>query len=98
MRETWKAFLISISLSIVLALIAWGLGESGFPTAARVLLWPSAVLQALVVGPNIGTESQPLYEATPIHVVAFYAGLGAQVPIYWVAIYAVLRAKIGRST
>ena len=97
-KRIWKAFLISVVLSAGLAVVAWGLGQAGLSAVARLLVWPAVVLQSLVSAPNIGTESQPLYEGTQLHLVAFSAGLAAQVPIYWVAIYAVLRAKHDRST
>lgn len=85
-------------LSAGLAVLAWGVGEIGFPAAARLLVWPGALLQLFVSAPNVGMGAQPLYEATPVHVLAFVVGLVVQVPIYWAAIYVVLRAKGGRST
>src|SRR3954469_16386988 len=63
----------------LLAEAAFGLG---YFRTARVILWQSAFLQALVPTPNLGTVELPVYEGTPLHLLAWYVGAFAGIPIY----------------
>lgn len=91
MKRAWNALLLSLAVTVFLTLSAWMLGELGWASIARALVWPASLIQSFVPLLNIGTESQPFYEATPVHVFAFLVGLAAQIPIYWLAFYGALR-------
>jgi hypothetical protein len=50
------------------------------------ILWQVTLMQYLVgPGPILGyRHGQPLYEGTPVHMVAAYIGLGIGLIVYWV--------------
>lgn len=98
MKSAWTALTLSISVSAVLTGTAWAFGGLGWDSLARALVWPASLLQGAVPPLNIGTEGQPFYEATPVHVFAFFAGLVAQIPVYWLVFYVVLRTSRRKST
>lgn len=57
------------------------------------ILWQVNVMQKLVgPGPILGYASngEPLYEGTPVHMLAAYVGLGLGVLIYFLVIYFIL--------
>ncbi len=91
MRHLWKSLIGSLLLSTVLTVSAYGVGSVGLDKTARLLVWPGMMLQELVPGVNIGTDSHPVYEATPIHIIAFFLGVVAQIPIYWIVLYGTIR-------
>lgn len=86
---------LSLKLAIILgSIVAMGLfGASEFLFAAgagqlaRTLEWQAALLQGFVPTPNLGTVAQPLYEGTPLHLVAWYAGVLLGIPLYTLVMY-----------
>jgi hypothetical protein len=87
------SLIVGAVLSIALALSAEVAFEAGVSRVARVLLWQSALLQTLVPTPNLGTAALPVYEGTPLHLLAWYVGAILGFPIYSAITYAVLFAR-----
>jgi hypothetical protein len=88
----------NLLLALVAAIaVTFGLLGGAYVTSesheaiARALYWQGYWLQSLVPAPNIGTAEHPLYEATPVHVVAFFAGIPLGILVYYLIALAVLR-------
>ena len=81
----------SLLLSAGLMVSAYGVGSIGWHETARWRVWPGMILQELVPGVNVGTDEHPVYEATPLHIGAFFLGVVAQIPIYWIVLYGAIR-------
>jgi hypothetical protein len=97
-KRIWFALLLSVSVSVAFTLMASIAAAAGYEVVTYVLVWPGYLLESFVPGVNIGTESHPLYEATPVHLVAFIAGLLLQIPIYCLPIYVYLILKYPKNT
>jgi len=65
----------------------------------RTVLWPYGLLMSLAGrGPNIGSPEQPLYEGTPVHLLAAVVGLMLSWLFYSVAIGALWWRRRSTST
>jgi hypothetical protein len=63
------------------------------PATGRSLIWPVVLLSSWAGrGPNIGTSEQPVYEGTPVHLVAAAVGLA----LCWVFYVLLARAVLWR--
>jgi hypothetical protein len=62
----------------------------GFPLLSRGLLWQNSLLQALVPLANIGTTDHPIYEGSPLNLLAFVASIPLGIIVYGVVAYIVL--------
>ena len=89
--------------------LAWGCGIAlalfaasevalslGHVSVARLLVWPSSLVQALVPTPNLGTSAHPIYEGTPLHLLAWYVGVALTFPLYVAVAYVITLLKRGR--
>jgi hypothetical protein len=79
-------------LSVLLGIIVTGcmfrfLGSG----SARILLFPATLLLAAGLGPNIGSPEHPIYEFTPVHLIAIMTGLGISALMYSGLIYLYLK-------
>jgi hypothetical protein len=64
---------------------------------ANILLWPATLLVCLIPKYNVGTAEEPFYEATPLHLLFWVAGMALCVPIYaLLADVLIRRLKKGR--
>lgn len=61
--------------------------------ASKIAYWQGWLLQSLVPAVNIGTLEHPFFEATPLHFLAFFAGLPVGVIIYTAIAYVLLRFR-----
>jgi hypothetical protein len=63
---------------------------------SRALLWQVDLMHYLVgPGPILGYKNgQPLYEGTPVHMVAAFVGLGLGVVVYWIIGYFLIKKGI----
>ena len=86
------SFLCGVVITAVLTWIAYSIGND---KVTLVLLW-YAVIPVYLVGPGplLGYDEQgnPMHEATPVHLLAWFAGLLLGIPIYSVVSYFALRA------
>ena len=100
---TTKLLLRAIAIGVGITLALFGLSylaaTTGHSQLSAVFYWQGWGLQVLVPAPNIGTSEQPLYEATPLHLVAFFAGLPLGVVIYSVVVgcYMLKKENKGKS-
>ena len=69
--------------------------HAGAVSLSGILLWPNTVLQnlvPLVYGlPNIGTPDHPLYEGTPVNILAFFISFPLAILVYSIVAYIFLR-------
>jgi hypothetical protein len=69
--------------------------HAGAESIGEILLWPNTLLQNLVpivYGlPNIGTPDHPLYEGTPVNILAFFISFPLAIPVYSIVAYVFLR-------
>jgi hypothetical protein len=79
-------------------LVTAGTGAASFLFSSRgadsigeLVFWPNTVLQALTPAPNIGTPDHPLYEGTPLNLLAFLASFPFTVILYGFVAYVFLR-------
>ena len=85
------SFAIGASVALVLFVaseVAFGLGAGRI---ARALEWQASFIQGLVPSPNLGTPDPPIYEGTPLHMVAWYVGAFLGIPLYTLIAYVALR-------
>jgi hypothetical protein len=75
------------ALGLALAYVAYSSDE---PDLACIFYWQGWLLQEITPSPNLGTPSHPVYEGTPLHVVAFFAGIPVGIVLYALAAFAVL--------
>jgi hypothetical protein len=94
MNSKFKLTAQSAELGFILTVTLFGLSNAaavfGFQSLSHILYWQGWGLQALVPSLNIGTSEKPIYEGTPLHVAAFFAGLPVGIVIYTVAVFIVL--------
>jgi H+/gluconate symporter-like permease len=69
--------------------------HAGAESLSEILLWPNTVLQNLVPVvyglPNIGTPDHPLYEGTPVNILAFFISFPLAILVYSIVAYIFLR-------
>ena len=93
MRLAVKAGLIGVAATAILLAGAFVADASGFPTAARSLFWQNDLLQSLVPLGNIGTPQHPVYEGSPLNLLAFLASIPLGFAIYGSLAYVVLKRR-----
>jgi len=91
-----KLVIVSLFCGIVITVVlTWVAFSIENKNVSRVLLWHAAI-PVYLVGPGslLGHDAQgnPIYEGTPVHMLAGFIGLLLGVPIYSVGSYLVLRA------
>jgi hypothetical protein len=96
MKQTIFVALYSVIIGV--AITAFGF-VAAFVTAGsnlkHIFYWQGYLLQNLIPAPNIGTAQNPVYEATPLHVVAFFLGIPVGVVVYSLLSFAIL-SIVGR--
>ena len=69
--------------------------HAGSESLSGILLWPNTVLQNLVPVAyglsNIGTPNHPLYEGTPVNILAFFISFPLAILVYSIVAYIFLR-------
>lgn len=92
-----KKFILSIVIGIIATLIllaaAFGFDELGYPDVSRAIFWQNSVLQSLVPLHNIGTAEKPIYEGTPLNILAFYVSIPFGFLIYSILAYVLINRK-----
>ena len=84
---------IGALLTAVTATAAYFASRSGSDRLSEIIYWPNTALQALMPAPNIGTPGHPLYEGTPLNILAFFASFPAATLIYALIAYLFLRHR-----
>ena len=82
---------IGILVTAGTAAASFLLSSRGADSIGEVVFWPNTVLQALTPAPNIGTSDHPLYEGTPLNLLAFLASFPLAVILYGFVAYVFLR-------
>ena len=81
--------------AIITVALIWASASIGNDRVSRVLLWQAAIPAYLVGrGPLLGHDEQgePIYEGSPVGVLAGFVGLLMGVPVYSAASYLALLA------
>lgn len=91
-----KLFILSIVCGVIITVaLIWASASIGNDRVSQVLLWHAAIPVYLVgQGPLLGYDAQgkPVYEGSPVGMLAGFVGLFLGVPIYSVVSYFVMRA------
>ena len=97
MLRGWITVLIALAIGVfataATAAASYFASSSGAQTLSEVLFWPNTALQALVPAPNIGTLDHPIYEGTPLNILAFFASFPFATLVYAGLAYLVLRRR-----
>ena len=91
MGTKWRAALIGAGTTLLLFASAFALDAAGFERTARFMFWQNEMLQGLIPPLNIGTAQHPVYEGSPLNILAFFASVPLGFVIYSVAAYWALR-------
>lgn len=91
MRNFITASCGGIALTLLSLATASAASRSGHDTISQILLWQNTVLQAMIPPFNIGTVDNPMYEGTPLNILAFFASVPLAFTVYSVLTYLVLR-------
>lgn len=91
MRNVIKASIFGIAFTLLLLACAFAADSAGHPGLARAIFWQNGLLQSAVPLNNIGTAQEPVYEGTPLNIMAFFASIPLGFIIYGVAAYVALR-------
>ena len=92
-----QAVMLGLALAIALFVFSGVALYFGFGKWARIIEWQASLFQSLVPAHNIGTVDQPVYEGTPVQLVAWYVGVILSAPLYIVVVYAALLLKRNRA-
>ena len=84
---------IGVLLTAITATAAYFASRSGSDRLSEIIFWPNTALQALMPAPNIGTPEHPIYEGTPLNILAFFASFPAATLIYALIAYLFLRRR-----
>jgi hypothetical protein len=93
MRRRWITVLIALAVGVFVTAASYFASNSGAQTVSEVLFWPNFALQALLPAPNIGTPDHPIYEGTPLNILAFFASFPFATLVYAGLAYLVLRRR-----
>ena len=89
-KRIFLAFAIGVLVTAILFALSFAADSFGFTTLANGLLWQNTLLQGLAPLGNIGTPEHPVYEGTPLNLLAFLASIRLGIVIYSVMSYAAL--------
>lgn len=92
------ALVIGTLATAVLAVLAFAADRAGLDALATGLFWQNSLLQGLVPLGNMGTPEHPVYEGTPLNILAFFASFPLGILIYGGAAYALLNLRRNRLT
>jgi len=84
-KQILVSFILAILISSIQFLIAIQFSTS--------ILWQVKLMHYLVgPGPILGYRNgQPIYEGTPVHMVAGFVGLGLGAIVYWITGYFIMK-------
>jgi ABC-type phosphate transport system permease subunit len=95
-RRILLALIIGVSLTFLLAWIAFQAEEAGFDYLSNVLFWQNALLQSRVPPPNIGTVDHPFYEGMPLVILAFLLSFPIGFIVYGVGAFVIISRIVER--
>jgi hypothetical protein len=93
MRNVVKASVCGVVITLMLLAGAFAADAFAHQDLARALFWQNSLLQQLAPPNNIGTLQKPIYEGTPLNLLAFLASIPFGFIIYGVIAYAALRVQ-----
>ena len=93
MRDLAIAAAFGILFTLLLLGSAIAANAVGHDDVARMLFWPNGLLQSLVGLNNIGTPEQPVYEGTPLNLLAFLASIPFGIVAHGSIAYIALRLR-----
>ncbi len=95
MRTVLLAAAFGVVITMLLLALAYGLDALGYPNISSAIFWQNALLQSFCPTMNIGTSDHPVYEGTPLNLLAFIASIPLGFLIYGVAAYVILHSRRG---
>jgi len=94
MRRRWVRILLAIAIGVLVTAVTAAAASAFRSDSARELVfWPNTLLQSLVLAPNIGTADHPIYEGTPLNLLAFIASFPFAIVVYSAIAYVFLRYR-----
>jgi hypothetical protein len=91
MRTVVKTSIFGIALTLLLLACTFAADSAGHPSLAQGMFWQNGLLQSAVPLNSIGAMQEPVYEGTPLNIMAFFASIPLGFIIYGVAAYVALR-------
>jgi hypothetical protein len=88
-----SAFGIGVLFTALTAALSYFASQAGADLLSEILFWPNTLMQSLVPLHNIGTTAHPLYEGTPLNIVAFLVSFPLAVLVYGITAYIFLRRR-----
>lgn len=89
-----KRILISIAVGVLatatLIVLSFTAHSFGLTSLGDALFWQNTLLQSLAPLHNIGTSTHPVYEGTPLNLLAFLASIPLGILIYSLVAYAAI--------
>jgi hypothetical protein len=96
MRRITLAVAIGALTTLLLMGLAFALSLYGYDALSRVLFWQNYMLQSLVPAVNVGTSLHPIYEGSPLNLIALAASIPLGIAIYGVVAF-VLMGRFSRT-
>src|SRR5438034_8669481 len=95
LRLALLAFGIGVLITAITATVAFVPNWDSAESVREAIFWPNTLLQNLVPVvyglPNIGTPDHPLYEGTPVNILAFFISFPLAIFVYSIVAYIFLR-------
>lgn len=89
-----KRVIFAVGFGVLITLLLLGLAFAanlaGFGSLSSALFWQNSLLQSLAPMGDIGSAGHPMYEGSPVNLVAFLASLPLGIAIYGLAAFAVM--------
>lgn len=89
-RRILLAIVIGVLVTAAMLVLSFAADSFGFTSLSTGLLWQNMLLQSFAPLGNMGTLEHPVYEGTPLNLLAFLASIPLGVIIYSLVAYAVL--------
>jgi hypothetical protein len=67
------------------------------PALGQLLAWPSLLLGMLIPARNLGTAAEPIYEGTPLHMLAGLLGIPLAWFLYSIIVHIIRKRRPSRA-
>lgn len=89
----FSSLAIGIAVTLALTAAASLTYDVGAEFTTRLLSWPNTLLQSMIAPHNIGTTEKPVYEGTPLNLLAYFASFPLSICIYTLVAYLLISLR-----